>query len=115
MRPLTCLIGALGITFASAVLYPRAAQAAEVVLSPRGCQNYASWSGNLVWARDLGANKDKARDELVVMDKKEPSSIYALMLRDFDSLWTTTANWEAITLLVYQDCLNRRGRYGEST
>lgn len=114
MKPLIRLTAILGIACASAA-FPPGATAAEVVLSPRGCQSYASWSGNLVWARDLGANKDKARDELVVMDKKEPSSIYALMLRDFDSLWSTTANWEAVTLLVYQDCLNRRGRYGETT
>lgn len=113
MRPLTHLIATLGMACAGAALTPGAV-ASEVVLSPRGCQNYASWSGNLVWARDLGASKDKAREELVVMDKKEPSSIYALMLRDFDSLWATNANWEAVTLLVYQDCLKRRGRYGES-
>jgi hypothetical protein len=114
MKPLTRIFSCLGIAFASAAFSPGAA-ASEVVLSPRGCQTYASWSGNLVWARDLGASKDKAREELIVMDKKEPSSIYALMLRDLESLWATNADWEAVTLLVYQDCLKRRGRYGEST
>jgi hypothetical protein len=114
MKGINGLIAPLGLIAATVMVTP-AATAAEVVLSPRGCQNYASWSGNLVWARDLGASKEKARDELVVMDKKEPSSIYALMLRDFESLWATTANWEAVTLLIYQDCLNRRGRYGEAT
>src|SRR5687768_2899276 len=33
---------------------------ATITLSQRGCQTYASWSGNLVWARDLGADKEKA-------------------------------------------------------
>lgn len=114
MRSSTCLIAFLGVVFVNAAFFPRTA-GAEVVLTPRGCQNYASWSGNLVWARDLGASKDKAREELEVMDKKEPSSIYALMLRDLESLWSTSANWEAVTLVTYQDCINRRGKYGEHT
>jgi hypothetical protein len=113
MRLFSCLIASLGVVFIF-VMFPRTAEA-EVVLTPRGCQSYASWSGNLVWARDLGADKEKARDELVGLDKKEPSSIYALMLRNLDSLWTTNANWEAVTILTLQDCLTRRGRYGSPT
>ena len=114
MRPFTCLPAFFAVVFLGALLFPPPAEA-DVVLTPRGCQNYASWSGNLVWARDLGASKDKAKVELELLDKKEPGSIYALMLRNLESLWTTTANWEAITLLTYQDCINRRGKYGEAT
>ena len=113
MKSSSCLIATLAVTFAAA-LVPRDAQA-EITLSQRGCQTYASWSGNLVWARDLGADKEKARQELVGLDQKTPSNIYALMLRNLDSLWTTTANWETVTLVILQDCINRRGRYEEST
>src|ERR1044071_9628836 len=72
---------------------------ANITLTQRGCQTYASWSGNLVWARDIGADKEKARAELVMLDKKTPESIYALMLRNLDILWTTSADWESVTLV----------------
>ena len=96
-----------------AVFSPRAD--ATITLTQRGCQTYASWSGNLVWARDLGASKDKARAELVALDKKSPENIYALMLRNLDILWTTTADWESVTLVILQDCINRRGSYESGT
>lgn len=95
---------------AAAILLPAAVQA-QITLTQRGCQTYASWSGNLVWARDLGADKEKARAELVALDAKTPANIYALMLRNLESLWTTNANWESVTLVILQDCINRRGLY----
>ena len=98
----------------AAVLVPREAEA-NIILTQRGCQTYASWSGNLVWARDLGADKEKARAELVALDQKTPLNIYALMLRNLETLWTTTANWEAVSLVIFQDCINRRGMYEGST
>lgn len=73
------------------------------------------WSGNLVWASDLGADKEKAREQLVALDQKTPSSIYALMLRHLDALWTTTATWEEVTMMVLQDCVARRGTYEHTT
>ena len=69
------------------------------------------WSGNLVWASDLGAEKEKARQELIALDQKTPSSIYALMLRHLDALWTTSASWEEVTVMVLRDCMARRGTY----
>lgn len=93
---------------------PQAAEA-QIQLTQRGCQTYASWSGNLVWARDLGADKDKARAELVELDAKTPANIYALMLRNLESLWTTSASWEQVTLVILQDCINRRGQYDAGT
>jgi hypothetical protein len=98
----------------AALLFPPVAQA-QIRLGQRACQTYASWSGNLVWARDLGADKEKARAELVMLDAKTPSSIYALMLRNLESLWTTSANWESVTLVILQDCINRRGMYEAGT
>jgi len=100
---------ALGALFASPLAD------AQIRLGQRACQTYASWSGNLVWARDLGADKEKARAELVMLDAKTPSSIYALMLRNLESLWTTSANWESVTLVILQDCINRRGMYEAGT
>jgi hypothetical protein len=69
------------------------------------------WSGNLVWASQLGADKEKARADLAVYDRKDPASIFALMLRDLDDLWTTSARWEDVIVFVLQDCIGRRGVY----
>ena len=96
------------------VMFQSNAQA-TITLSQRGCQTYASWSGNLVWARDLGADKEKARAELVMLDEKTPSSIFALMLRNLDLLWTTKADWESVTIVILQDCIKRRGTYESGT
>ena len=104
----------LAVLLLCAVFVPYEAQA-NITLSQRGCQTYASWSGNLVWARDLGADKDKARTELIALDQKTPSSIFALMLRNLDSLWTTKAGWESITRVILEDCINRRGMYEAGT
>ena len=114
MNPSKRLITAMAAVLAAAVLVPRAAEA-NITLTQRGCQTYASWSGNLVWARDLGADKEKARAELVALDRKTPANIYALMLRNLDVLWTTTADWESVTLVILQDCINRRGAYESGT
>ncbi|MGZ8264751.1 MAG: hypothetical protein ACXW2I_11140, partial [Burkholderiales bacterium] len=65
--------------FSTALLTPAEA---SITLTQRGCQSYASWSGNIVWARDLGADKEKTKAELAQLDQKTPSSIYALMLRN---------------------------------
>ena len=114
MRLPTCAYAVTAAVLLFAAMAPAEAQA-QITLTQRGCQTYASWSGNLVWARDLGADKEKARSELVTLDAKTPSNIYALMLRNLESLWTTTANWESVTLVILQDCINRRGQYEAGT
>jgi len=100
------LIGALGCVVPIAI-----AGEDDINLSLRGCQAYARWSGNLVWASDLDAQEERARNELIELDRKRPSSIYALMLKNLDALWTTQASWEQVTLLVLHDCVARQGRY----
>ena len=114
MRLLSPLATLLAAALFATALAPRSAEAA-ITLTQRGCQTYASWSGNIVWARDLGASKDKTREELLGLDQKRPANIFALMLRNLDTLWTTTANWETVTLVILQDCINRRGQYEEAT
>ena len=113
MRPLSLATSLLAVVVSSALFAPDAH--ANITLSQRGCQTYASWSGNIVWARDLGADKEKTRAELIVLDQKTPSSIFALMLGNLDTLWTTNAGWESVTRVLLQDCINRRGVYKETS
>lgn len=114
MKPLSRVASAMFVIFILVLIVPRDA-AANITLSPSACQVYATWSGNLVWARDLGADKEKARQELIAFDQKMPSTIFALMLFRLDELWTTTANWEQVMLVVLQDCVARRGVYESAT
>lgn len=111
-RPLA--IAAAAVVFVCSALFSAGADA-SITLSQRGCQTYASWSGNIVWARGLGADKEKTRAELVMLDKKTPANIFELMLRNLDTLWTTSADWETVTLAILQDCILRRGSYDEGT
>lgn len=110
MKPLYGAGCALFVILVLVFAVPRDA-AATIALSPRACEAYATWSGNLVWARHLGADKEKARQELIASDKKMPSTIFALLLSRLDELWITTANWEQVILLVLQDCIFRQGVY----
>ena len=114
MKALSSRIACLGAVVVAAAVFSPASEAA-INLTQRGCQSYASWSGNIVWARDLGADKEKTRAELVGLDQKTPASIYALLLRYLESLWTTNAYWEQVTLVILQDCINRRGQYEDAT
>src|SRR5688572_10550231 len=114
MRLLPTLLASATFVLASSAFAPATAEAA-ISLSQRGCQTYASWSGNIVWARSLGADKEKTRAELLMLDKKTPANIFELMLRNLDTLWTTNADWETVTLAILQDCINRRGAYEDGT
>lgn len=114
MRSTRRLLAASAAVLVFTVFFPHAAEA-NIRLSQRACQTYASWSGNLVWARDIGADKERARSELVDLDQKTPLTIYALMLRNLETLWATTADWESVTLVILQDCINRRGMYEAAT
>jgi len=114
MSSISRLLATSAAVLVFTVLFLPAAEA-NIRLSQRACQTYASWSGNLVWARDIGADKEKARSELVGLDQKTPLTIYALMLRNLETLWTTTADWESVTLVILQDCINRRGMYEAAT
>ena len=64
----------LAATLAFALLGATSATSvnAQIKLSPRACQTYAAWSGNLVWARHLGADLEKARADLAAHNEKTP-------------------------------------------
>jgi hypothetical protein len=83
----------------------------NIAISFGGCQAYASWSGSLVWASDVGASKERARIELIELDQRRPLSIYALMLENLDALWETAATPQQASLMILQDCVARRGMY----
>lgn len=90
-----------------------AASLSEAVqLDERGCGIYAVWSANVVWAREVGADKDKVRASVVAENDAEPNPALHLVLRDFEILWATSAPWKMVMMLIHRECFSRRGNYG---
>ncbi len=88
--------------------------AGAVQLDEMGCMNYAVWSGDIVWAREVGADKDKVRVFLIEMADQDETGVLRLVLREFEHLWATRADRIAVGQIVLRDCFARRGRYEET-
>lgn len=91
--------------------------AGAVTLDRNACIAYGVWSGDIIWARDVGADREKVRESLVEMRDSggSMSGVFTLLLRDLDALWATTVRREAVTMIVVRECIARDGRYGDST
>lgn len=95
--------------------WPAASSGAEIMLTPRGCSSYAAWSRDLAWAKGIGADQEKARQELIGLAERASSAeergVYQLLLNDLPALWSTNLPFEMVGFLRYQDCLMRKGKY----
>lgn len=89
--------------------------ASAMQLTEQGCIDYAVWSGDLVWAREIGADRERTRASLVEMYEQSNSAVMALLLRDFDRLWATRSDRLIVMRAVARDCLARGGRYEDAT
>jgi hypothetical protein len=78
-------------------------------LTPQGCMVYAAWSADIVWAREVGADKEKVRASV----KAEAEEAAPLLLRQFDVLWATGMPRGAVAQAVFNECNARRGQYGD--
>ena len=85
--------------------------AGAVVLDQHGCVEYAVWSRDVIWAREVGADKKKVRASLIELRDEVPSGVIGLILRDFELLWATYADRRVVAQVVLRDCYSRAGRY----
>ena len=99
----------------AALLFGLPAPAAAIQLTSQGCDALAGWSFDVVWARQVGADKEKVRASLVELADRDRRGIMRLLLRDFEMLWATNAAPEIVLQIVQLDCHQRRGKYGEGT
>lgn len=97
--------------FAIALLF--AGPVAAVELDQQGCLEYAIWSRDLVWAREIGADIELTRASLDEMRAESDSQVFVLLLRDLDKLWATRASRGDVMQAVARDCVSRRGKYAE--
>lgn len=95
------------------LVLPPTARAAgpSVDLDQQGCLEYAIWSGDLVWAREIGADRELTRASLKEMRAESDSQVFVLLLRDLDDLWATRASRNDVMQAVAQECIARRGKY----
>lgn len=110
-RVMLALLAAALVAFV--ILFARPARAVQ--LDRMGCLSYAAWSYDVVWAREVGADKEKVRVSLIEMTDSDDSGVLRLVLLDFERLWTTREPRRAVSDGVMRDCAARRGRYGEAT
>ena len=90
-------------------------RASALTLDHNGCIGLAIWHRDVLWARDVGADKAKVKASIQEMYRLEPHPVFTLLLRNFDSLWATGMPGPAVMESVYKECVGRKGVYGDAT
>ena len=88
----------------------KAGKVLAVELNHAECQGLAVWSHDIPLMRDLGADKTKVRAYLE--SKRAISGVFSILLRNFENLWAFSDPLDTIMQPIYDDCVQRRGRYG---
>lgn len=78
-----------------------------------GCATMAIWGRDLIWARDMGADREKVRNYLE--KSKEEGVVFKVLLPMFDALWTTKMDRVEVMNGLYRECIARRGNFGTDT
>ena len=94
------------------VLLVACRSAYAVSLTEPGCRSYAAWAADTVWAKHVGADKDKVKSYYA--GREEPH--FKILLRRFDDLWQLPIELRKdVYQTLYMECLQRRGNYGDET
>ena len=104
---------AIVMTIVGAVLLLASLLAVAVNLDQQGCVEYAVWSRDLVWARDIGADRELTRASLAEMRAESDMPVFVLLLRDLDVLFDTRASRNDVMQAVARECIARRGKYAD--
>jgi hypothetical protein len=87
--------------------------ARAVKLDTEDCRTMAIWGHDIVWARDVGADRKKVLAFLESQRAERP--YFVVLVKIFDPLWETKASGEEIMTAIFRDCISRRGVYGSDT
>ena len=82
-----------------------------ITLTNNGCMSLAAWTSDVVLMRDVGADKEKVRAKLKELQKEKP--FLKIIIKWFDDLWNSDMTYDDIMKMVYYDCANRGGVFGE--
>lgn len=86
-----------------------------IQLDQQGCREYAIWSQDIVWARTVGAPKEKVLENVREHRRDTDQASLVLVLRHFEMLWSTGMPWHLVGGLAYRECIERRGKYEDVT
>ena len=76
------------------------------------CQDLAVWAADTVWAKHVGADKEKVRAYYA----EQRSPIFRLLLKDLDNIWGLDLKYRVpLFNAVLDACNNRRGVYPDET
>ena len=94
------------------VLFVLGGTAHAISLDEQGCRAYGAWAADTLWAKSVGADKEKVR--AYFQSRSEP--YFKLILIDFDKLWDLPIEMRRdVFQAVYGECVQRRGQYGTET
>lgn len=99
----------LALLVLGTILLCSGTQASAVQLDANGCAQMAIWGRDVIWARDVGASREKVRAFLQA--EKDDSPIFRVLLPIFDQLWETKADRLDVMNNLYRGCLERGGKF----
>lgn len=85
--------------------------AQTIQLSEQECRLLAIWSRDVVWARDMGSNKENVRRW--VEENEKGNEYFTVLLWKFEELWTSTESRQTIAERTWGECVGKRGTYEE--
>lgn len=100
-------------TIIALILLAASFPASPVQLTQQDCVEMAVWSRDLVWARDMGADKEKVRRYL--KDSQVETPFFTVILKTYDELWASKSDKVVVMQKTYQECFAKRGNYGLDT
>lgn len=78
-------------------------------LKQKECDALSLWAADMVWARDMGASKEKIRAYF----QSQKDVHFLILLRKFDELWDIhEQTWEEVAESIQNECYAKRGNYG---
>ena len=107
----TLRIGAwVALGFVLLLGFARCANAIQ--LTNDQCQEMAVWASDTVWAKHVGAEKEKVRAYYA----EQRSPIFRLILKDLDKIWELDIRFRLpLYEAILQVCNNNRGIYPDET
>ena len=71
----------------------------------------AVWGHDVLLIRDVGGDKDKLHSKISELAQTRPH--LKVLLRFYENLWKSEMDYQGLATVMYQDCINRRGEYGD--
>ena len=79
-------------------------------LNQNGCVAVAVWAHDIVWAKEMGADRERVVGYLRAQAQKEP--VFKILVKRFPKIWDSGADKVVVGEAMYNECISIRGNYG---